>query len=110
VDAGKLDTWDYPWVFSAAARGQVAVLPAVNLVSNIGFGPAATHTTVRGGALDQIEVLRLEDPLLHPDRIDFDSEFDARWQALERTRAARLARVARLVSSKVRESGRRADR
>jgi hypothetical protein len=102
VAAGTLDTWDYPWVFSLAAHGQVAALPAVNLVSNIGFGLTATHTTVGGGALDQIAVSRLEDPLLHADRIDFDREFDARWQALERTRSSRLARVRGRLPSKVR--------
>ncbi len=45
VFRGGIDTWDYQWVFANWLHGRLAVLPNVNLVSNIGFGPDATHTT-----------------------------------------------------------------
>jgi hypothetical protein len=92
VARGELDTWDYPWVFALAARGQLAVLPAVNLVTNIGFGPGATHTVAEGGALDGLAVLELEDPIRPADQVVFDREFDARWQALEAPRWRRWLR------------------
>jgi hypothetical protein len=41
---GKPDTWDYPWTFACWSQGGLTALPEVNLVSNIGFGPEATHT------------------------------------------------------------------
>lgn len=91
VESGELDTWDYPWAFAVAAQGQLAALPAVNLVSNIGFGPDATHTTSQGGVLDEIGIRNLEDPLNHPAEVVLDREFDVRWQAIEAP--SRLARI-----------------
>ena len=36
--------WDYQWIFAALSRGALTAVPRRNLVSNIGFGPDATHT------------------------------------------------------------------
>ena len=36
--------WDYQWFFAALSRGALTAVPRCNLVSNIGFGPDATHT------------------------------------------------------------------
>ena len=44
VASGKLDTWDYQLAFMHFKNNLVSVIPAVNLISNIGFGPDATHT------------------------------------------------------------------
>lgn len=41
----EIDTWDYPWTASVWVHGGLTATPNVNLVSNIGFGPDATHTT-----------------------------------------------------------------
>jgi len=43
--AGKIDTWDYPWLLCFWSQNGLAVTPNVNLVSNVGFGPDATHTS-----------------------------------------------------------------
>jgi hypothetical protein len=42
---GKIDTWDYQWLYTALKTGRFCVRPASNRVVNIGFGPDATHTT-----------------------------------------------------------------
>ena len=39
------DSWAYRWTLSCIAMGGLTALPNRNLVSNIGFGPDATHTT-----------------------------------------------------------------
>lgn len=44
---GRLDTWDYQWLFARVARGGLAIVPTRNLVTNVGFGREATHTTQR---------------------------------------------------------------
>jgi hypothetical protein len=44
VEAGQLDTWDYHWRAAVLVQNGVCVVPARNLVQNIGFGPGATHT------------------------------------------------------------------
>lgn len=42
---GAVDTWDYQWTYAIMRAGAVAIRPQVNLVTNIGFGADATHTT-----------------------------------------------------------------
>lgn len=38
------DSWNYCWFFTCVINSGLSVLPNVNLVSNIGFGPNGTHT------------------------------------------------------------------
>lgn len=38
------NSWAYAWTFACWSQGGLSILPEVNLVSNIGFGPNATHT------------------------------------------------------------------
>lgn len=40
----KPDTWDFQWCFALWNYGGIAILPANNLVTNIGFNEDATHT------------------------------------------------------------------
>ena len=44
VAAGRMDSWAYRWTYACWSQSGMTVLPEVNLVSNIGFGPDATHT------------------------------------------------------------------
>ena len=37
--------WDYQWFFTCITRNGLTILPNNNLVSNVGFGEDATHTT-----------------------------------------------------------------
>ena len=39
-----LDAWDYQWTFSMWNAGGIAIIPAKNLISNVGYGELATHT------------------------------------------------------------------
>jgi len=45
VERKQIDTWDYQWVFAIWNNGGIATVPNMNLISNIGFGNDATHTT-----------------------------------------------------------------
>lgn len=45
VHSKEQDTWDYQWTFACWFHKMLAVMPNTNLISNIGFGPQATHTT-----------------------------------------------------------------
>lgn len=72
--------WDYAWWYTCMANG-LSIHPAVNLVSNIGSDPRATHT--RGETLCHREMGALSFPLRHPPavarnpRTDIDT-FDRR--------------------------------
>ena len=65
VYRGGIDTWDYQWFFANWIEGRSCILPAVNLISNIGFNQNATHTT---GASDlaNMPTTSITFPLSHP--------------------------------------------
>lgn len=65
VHRGGIDTWDYQWVFANWAEGRLNILPAVNLISNIGFDNKATHTT-GDSELANLPLCPLSFPLKHP--------------------------------------------
>lgn len=65
VFRGEIDTWDYQWLFANWLHGRLNIMPAVNLISNIGFGSDATHTK-GGGELENMRVESLVFPLIHP--------------------------------------------
>jgi hypothetical protein len=66
VHSGELDTWDCSWTFACMLRGMLQISPNVNLISNIGFGPGATHTQIIGiHANMPTEPMRF--PLVHPE-------------------------------------------
>jgi hypothetical protein len=59
------------------AHGGLTVTPRVNLVSNIGFGDAATHTRGADDAKANLPTRSLSFPLTHPAEIRAHHEFDA---------------------------------
>jgi hypothetical protein len=65
VYRGEIDTWDYQWVFANWLEGRVSIHPSVNLISNIGFGREASHTT-GSSALSNLPVTPIRFPLSHP--------------------------------------------
>lgn len=64
VHAGEIDTWDYQWLYACWSQSGLAVVPRVNLVSNLGFGPGATHTREEG-ELSRLPVADIEE-VKHP--------------------------------------------
>lgn len=70
----NLDTWDYQWAFDRIAHSGLGVIPVVNLVSNIGFGKDATHTTSHDFPYADTPVYAMQFPLRHnlDMRIDFE--------------------------------------
>ena len=65
VYKGRIDTWDYQWVLANWLAGRLAILPATNLISNIGFDAAATHTTWNS-PLAKLPVVPMTFPMKHP--------------------------------------------
>jgi len=62
---GEIDTWDYQWGFCSWIQGRINIMPNENLISNIGFGPDATHTT-SGSHLANLPVTKIAFPMTHP--------------------------------------------
>lgn len=45
IRLSNLNTWDYQWVLSCWLNDGISIIPNYNLVSNIGYGNEATHTS-----------------------------------------------------------------
>lgn len=76
VYRGDIDTWDYQWLFTNWIEGRYTILPSVNLVSNIGFGTNATHTT-GDSELASLPTQPLTFPLKHPVGVIRNMQADA---------------------------------
>lgn len=74
VKSGKLDTWDYGWLYTIWKNNGVAVLPNVNLVSNIGHNQNATHTKNPSKKADRQTVAI--GIITHPSKIESNYEAD----------------------------------
>lgn len=76
-NAKDIDTWDYQWLMTIWANNGLSIIPNVNLVENIGFSAAGTHTkdepkwyralTKGNGKLGEMS---------HPDTIAVNTEAD----------------------------------
>ncbi len=69
-----IDTWDYHWTASVWIRGGLTATPNVNLVTNIGFGPEATHTIEQEDRYGQ-KFFTLG-PISHPQEVIRDTDAD----------------------------------
>jgi hypothetical protein len=59
------NTWDYQWTFTNWSHNWLNIVPATNMVENIGFGNDATHTT-KANSLSDIKADVMKFPLRHP--------------------------------------------
>ncbi len=98
---GRVDTWDYAWTFACWERSGLSLVPAVNLVSNIGFGFQATHTHAEVipsyaelpvARLDEFRDPRTLEPNAAADRHVFELMYRDRW--------SRIRRIGQLVLSR----------
>ena len=58
--------WDYQWHFAIAINSGLCIVPAVNLVGNVGFGTQGTHTLNAEDDLANVPTTELALPLRHP--------------------------------------------
>lgn len=59
------NTWDYQWLYTCLANNSLIAVPSVNLITNIGFGSDATHTT-EADAKFMLASEPMRFPLRHP--------------------------------------------
>ncbi len=59
------NTWDYQWAYTNLIHNALCVTPAVNMVTNIGFGADGTHTTDANDNMT-FAAHSLDFPLRHP--------------------------------------------
>lgn len=73
--ANQIESWAYRWTFACWAQSGLTILPNDNLVTNIGFGDAATNTTEQS-KLAEISTLPMVFPLRHPEFMIRDTVAD----------------------------------
>ena len=66
VHRGDIDTWDYQWLFANWLEGRMSILPAVNMISNVGFDKNATHTIAVDRGVSNLRRNPMGFPLVHP--------------------------------------------
>jgi hypothetical protein len=79
---GDAGSWDYAWQFACWRAGGLAAHPAVNLVTNIGFGADATHCTDPRHIGANVPSAPMAFPLRHPENVERDARADTALEAV----------------------------
>jgi len=97
---GRIDTWDYQWLYTCWIQNGLSIIPEVNLVSNIGFREDATHTTHKNSfaSMPTGDIWTVCHPsfiTIHrqSDKYTFDHLFYYRGSILDRIRGSRVYRL-----------------
>jgi hypothetical protein len=77
VRAGAIEAWDFGWNLAMLRRDGLSVIPAGNMIDNVGFGPGATHTRNPRSPDAGIPLRPVEFPLTHPGSTVPSAEFEA---------------------------------
>lgn len=76
---GRADWWDYQWDFARYVNSGLAIVPAVNLVRNIGFDENATHTGNTASSAANLVAQDIGFPLRHPPFMIRDKKSDEKY-------------------------------
>lgn len=101
----EIDTWDYPWTASVWFHRGLTATPNVNLVSNIGFGPDATHTLAAGSAMSLMATTDLKEITnpkaicqdLDADRYVFNESFGGKYLRMPYVLLIHMKRLLRFI-------------
>ena len=109
--AHRINSWALPFVLHSARRNYLSAVPAVNLVSNVGFGARSTHTKFESFTAE-VEIDSISFPLAHPEKVAPNPQAGAIEVALARWQwvsfplthpfefSARVVRYLRVVAGK----------
>jgi hypothetical protein len=95
--AGRKNSWARAWHHHVAVHRGLIVVPSVNFMRNVGFGPDATHTTSTRHSLRELPVEGLPGPLDHSDDLAPNAAYDAHlthfhtWPVRRRIRERAMA-------------------
>ncbi len=71
-----VDAWDYQWFFQLIINDMITVVPQKNLVTNIGIGDQATHTTVFAKKYNSVTLESLPYDLKYPSQVKYSRSSD----------------------------------
>lgn len=93
--------WDYQWLFIHLLRNGKIIVPKNNLVTNIGFGDDATHTTKTDNIFANIPVYPMRFPLTHPENIRVLKIYDKYFASLFHFSDSIIKRIIRKLREKL---------
>jgi len=96
VFSNKIDTWDYQLNFACWLNSMINIIPAINMISNIGFGANASRTT-RKNKLSELPVNEMEFPLHHPPMMVRDSRADTLTERNQFRKASLINRISKSI-------------
>lgn len=100
VYEGRIETWDFQWTFACWTQGALTTIPNVNLVSNVGFRPDATHTRDPSD-MAALPRVAMQFPLVEPPFVIRHSEADTYTQRMHYRPPNRAERFARALARRV---------
>ncbi len=92
----KIDTWDYQLYFACLINSMLNIMPNDNLISNIGFGDNASHTS-QINKFSEMPVSEMSFPLLHPAVVIRDALADSVTEREQFTQSFIISRIANII-------------
>jgi len=102
VYTGRINTWDIQVVYLALTQGQLTIFPSGNLVSNIGFGVDATHTSKINRKIANLPIIPLGSNAIQPTFMIPNIVFESRRKHKESIGKRNISQLFRSVVRKVR--------
>jgi len=100
-DHHDVSWWDYQWGFARHIQSGLAIVPSRNLITNIGCGTDATHTS--GSVFCNRQVHELEFPLKHSKYVVVDKEYDNKFFDKISNQENLVVRIIRGMCNKIRK-------
>ena len=75
------DSWAFPWVYYLFKNEGLSIVPNLNLISNIGFGENATHTTYFEEERANQPTFDFKDTLRYPSEMIVNKDADDKTRA-----------------------------
>ncbi|NJO77639.1 MAG: glycosyltransferase family 2 protein [Cyanobacteria bacterium RM1_2_2] len=76
VYSGEVDTWDFQWFYTRLLQSGLSIIPARNLVSNLGFGAEGTHNKNSDDPRANMSLEPMVFPLEPPRGMAADRDYD----------------------------------
>ena len=70
-------SWSWPYLFSIMNRGGMAISPAVNLISNIGYGANSVHTKNSRDRFANMSTFTIKPPFISPKKFELNKRADS---------------------------------
>jgi hypothetical protein len=81
LSAGKINTWDYQLTYASLKNRALNIIPVVNLVTNVGYGPDSTNIKSKNKTI-AVATAPMQFPLVHPTKFIPDDASDRRIENL----------------------------